>query len=228
MLKNYDVILFDADRTLFDTAAMETLALQRLMAQLNVPYEDSMAEAYYTINEALWRRIELGELTREYVRTERFRRFLAQYHIEADAEQINHQYLENFQSGNVLIQDAERVCRELAKEKTLAVITNGTASVQKVRFSLVPITPYFKEIFISEEVGVPKPAKAFFDAVMDGLGITDRSRVLIVGDSLTSDIKGGNNAGIDTCWFNPEGETNNTDASFRYEIRALEELLAME
>ena len=162
MLKNYDVILFDADRTLFDTAAMETLALQKLMEQLNVPYEESMAQTYYTINEALWRRIELGELTRDFVRIERFRRFLAHYSINADAEQINHQYLENFQSGNVLIHDAERVCRELAKEKTLAVITNGTASVQKIRFGLVPITPYFKEIFISEEVGVPKPHKAFF------------------------------------------------------------------
>ena len=228
MLKKYDVILFDADRTLFDTSAMETLALQRIVAGLNVPYEESMAETYYTINEALWRRIELGELTREFVRVERFRRFLERYGIEADAEEMNRQYMENFQVGNVLIHDAERVCRELAKEKTLAVITNGTASVQKVRFGLVPITPYFKEIFISEEVGIPKPHKAFFDAVMNGLGISDRSRVLIIGDSLTSDIKGGNNAGIDACWFNPDGQTNDTDAYFRYEIKALGELLTME
>lgn len=227
-MSKYDVLLFDADRTLFDTGAMETLALQKLMEQLKIPYQESMAEAYYGINESLWHRIELGELTRAFVRVERFRQFLELYGIEEDAEKINHQYLENFQSSNVLVKDAEMVCRELVKEKTLAVITNGTASVQKIRFGLVPITPYFSEIFISEEVGIPKPNKAFFDVVLEKLKVTDKAKVLIIGDSLTSDIQGGNNAGIDTCWFNPEGIENHTEAYCDYEIKALRELLTME
>lgn len=227
MLAQYDVILFDADRTLFDTEAMEAEALQRLTAVLDIPFVESMPRTYYAINESLWQKIETGELEREYVRVERFRRFMEQYGISGDPAEINRQYLEFFQHCNFLIPDAELVCRTLHQEKRLAIVTNGTASVQRVRLDRSTILPYFSELFISEEVGAPKPQKAFFDAVLTKMGIVDKSRVLIVGDSLTSDIRGGNNAGITACWFNPNRQENHTDVHCDLEIAALRELLTM-
>ncbi|MDD5952326.1 MAG: YjjG family noncanonical pyrimidine nucleotidase [Oscillospiraceae bacterium] len=228
MLSSYDVILFDADRTLFDTGAMEKEALQKLMRKMGRPYEETMPMTYYTINEGLWRRIETGELTRDYVRVERFRQFLSKYHLPGDAAEVNRTYLEIFQQCNLLIPGAELVCEKLSQEnKRLAIITNGTASVQYARFALASITPYFSHVFVSEEVGVPKPQKAFFEAVLREMDIPDRRRVLIVGDSLTSDIKGGNNAGIDTCWFHPAGAQGTGDVHWEYEITALEQLLSI-
>lgn len=227
MLDRFDVILFDADRTLYDTGAMETRALQELIPRLGVTFTPEMARSYYEINEELWRRIELGELTREYVRVERFRRFLEQYGISGDPEEINERYITIFKTHNVMMPGAERVCKTLAKEKTLAIVTNGTAHVQRARLEMSSIRDCFSAVFISEEIGVPKPQKAFFDAVLQGLHVTDQSRVLIVGDSLTGDIRGGNNAGIPTCWFNPERVPNHTDAHCDFEIAALPELLAL-
>lgn len=227
MLSQFDVILFDADRTLFDTEGMESSALRQLTAALQIPFVDSMPQTYYKINEALWQKIETGELTRPYVQVERFRRFMALYQISGDPADLNRQYLEFFQYSNLLIPDAELVCRELSREKRLAIITNGTASVQRIRLGRSAILPYFPDLFISEEVGVPKPQKAFFDAVLSRMGIRDNSRVLIVGDSLTSDIRGGNNAGITACWFNPAHHANNTDVRCNMEISSLKELLSM-
>lgn len=227
MLDQFNVILFDADRTLYDTGAMETYALEKLIPELGVDFTPEMACSYYEINEELWRRIELGELTREYVRVERFRRFLKMYGISADPEEVNERYITIFKTHNVMMPGAEQVCRTLAKEKTLAIVTNGTAHVQRARLAMSAITDCLTDVFISEEIGVPKPQKAFFEAVLESLHVTDRSRVLIVGDSLTGDIRGGNNAGIRTCWFNPDGAENHTDAHCDFEIAALTELLEM-
>lgn len=227
LLAQFDVILFDADRTLFDTAGMEAQALKKLTKQLGIPFDDAMPQNYYEINEGLWKRIETGELTREYVRVERFRRWMERYGIVGDPAEMNRKYLSIFQACNLLLPEAELVCRTLEKTKRLAIITNGTASVQRERFSRAVITPCFSDIFISEEIGVPKPQKPFFDAVLDKMNVIDPSKVLIVGDSLSSDIKGGNNAGIPTCWYNPEGVENRSDAFCDFEIHRLGELLTL-
>lgn len=198
------------------------------MAQLGREFPEMMAHDYYVINEGLWERIETGELTREFVRVERFRQLLDKYHIPGDPAGINDRYLANFQKLTIPTRNAQYVCETLCKTKTLAIITNGTASVQHARFRLSPMTPCFSEVFTSEEVGIPKPQKGFFDFVLEKLQIKDRSRVLIVGDSLTSDIKGGNNSGITACWYNPEGKENPGIAQPDLEIRDLIELLSME
>ena len=227
MLEQFDVLLFDADRTLFDTAAMETEALQKLMETLGYSFPETMPQQYYEINEGLWRRIETGELTRDFVRVERFRKLLEKYGIHEDPEQTNATYLSIFERCNRLIDGAELVCKTLQKEKQLAIITNGSASVQRTRFALASITPCFSHVFVSEELGISKPQKEFFQIVQREMNITDPKRVLIVGDSLTSDIRGGNNAGMPTCWFNPHGEKNTLGVHCDYEIHRLTDVLSL-
>lgn len=228
MLKQFETILFDADRTLFDTGAMETKALRQLMEELHLPFDPEMPRVYYEINEDLWRRIETGELTRPFVRVERFRKMKELYRLPGTPEELNRRYLELFQVCNLLLPGAEEVCRILSKTKRLAIITNGSASVQKTRFAISAVTAYCSGVYVSEDVGIPKPQKGFFDAVMRDMNITDPKKILIVGDSLTSDIKGGNNAGIPTCWYNPNGEENNTDVVCDFEITDLRQLLTMD
>ena len=227
MLEQFDVLLFDADRTLFDTAAMETEALQKLMETLGYSFPETMPQQYYEINEGLWRRIETGELTRDFVRVERFRQLLEKYGIHEDPEQTNATYLSIFERCNRLIDGAELVCKTLQKEKQLAIITNGSASVQRTRFALASITPCFSHVFVSEELGISKPQKEFFQIVQREMNITDPKRVLIVGDSLTSDIRGGNNAGMPTCWFNPHGKKNTLGVHCDYEIHRLTDVLSL-
>jgi YjjG family noncanonical pyrimidine nucleotidase len=204
---------------------MEREALRLLMEEIGEPFEVSMPQTYYEINEGLWEQIERGELTRAFVRVERFRRFLKWYHIDKNPAEINDQYLDIFQQCNFLMEDAALVCRRLSEEKRLAIVTNGTASVQRVRLERSGLLPYFSHLFISEEIGMPKPHPAFFDAVLSQMEGIDRRRVLIVGDSLSSDIQGGVNAGIDTCWFRPKAPAQPPALPITMEISALRQLL---
>ena len=115
----------------------------------------------------------------------------------------------------------------LSKTHNLYIVTNGVASTQQIRIGDSGLQPYFKDIFISELLGSQKPQKEFFDHCFERIPDFDPSLALIIGDSLTSDIKGGNNAGIETCWFNPDGEENNTDAKVDYEIKSLKALYSL-
>jgi 2-haloacid dehalogenase len=121
----------------------------------------------------------------------------------------------------------EAVCRALAPYVRLCIITNGLKSVQKGRFDISPLKPLFSHVFISEELGYEKPSRAYFDTVAASLPDYDPERTLVVGDSLTSDIKGGINAGLDTCWFNPEEKQAPNDLAITYVIKRPEEVLPL-
>lgn len=225
MLQNYDTILFDADRTLFDTAACERAAIQAVMKTLRVPFHEGMPLRYTEINEALWQRMETGELSPSFVQRERWRQFLREMEIPGDAMKINELYLSYFSRCHFLMPHAEEVCRALSRTKKLYVITNGTARVQRERFARSPLSFFFLDFFISDDIGIPKPQWGFFYYVLTHMKHTRQERVLIVGDSLTSDIQGGNNAKIDACWYNPEHRPNDTAAVCQFEIDDLSDLL---
>lgn len=225
MLQNYDTILFDADRTLFDTAAGERAALRAVMKTMKVPFSEEMPRVYMEINEGLWKQLELGTLTFSHVQKERWRKFQEAFGLTGNPMQMNQMYLAFFSQCQFLTPHAEEVCRALCKRKKLYIITNGTSRVQRERFANSKISPYFLDFFISEDIGIPKPQWGFFYYVLSHIKPTRTSKVLIVGDSLSSDIQGGNNAKIDTCWYNPEGLPNESQAIPTYEIRDLAELL---
>lgn len=221
----YDIILFDADDTLFDYGMAESHALYNAFTHFGLPTgAEDYAVSYKKINDALWRDLEQGKITTAALRVERFNQLFAANALDLNPEAFCETYLRYLGEGTFLIQGAIELCGELS-DCRLAIITNGIKEVQTSRIQGSPLCDTFEQIIISEEAGCQKPETGIFDYAFAKLGITDKDKVLIVGDSLTSDIQGGNNYGIDTCWFNPRGKVNESGIQPKYEIRSLSELL---
>ena len=223
----YKTILLDADQTLLDFHRSEREALVNALRQCGVAADEDMLKGYSEINLAAWKRLERGEITKTELRTARFADFCKQYGIKTDIEQLAERYLTSLAGQTFLLGNALEVCRALSAHCRLYIITNGIASVQHGRFDHSPLAPFFEKCFISDELGAEKPHKAFFDRVREQIGDFDAATTLVVGDSLTSDMAGGVAAGLDTCWFNPEGKTAPEDMPINYQIRKLEELLPL-
>lgn len=221
----YDWIFFDADGTLFDYLAAEAAALRGAFKSSGLPFDPAVGPVYSEINAAIWREYERGEITQRRLRTERFDRLFERLGLTADSEEFSRRYLAILGGQTALLDGAEPVVRELRGKIGLLLLTNGLADVQRPRFAASSIGGFFSEIVISEEVGLAKPDPAIFDLAFDRIGEPPRSSVLVVGDSLTSDIVGGVAAGVDTCWYNPTGAANGHGVEPTYEIRTLSELL---
>jgi 2-haloacid dehalogenase len=222
---SYLWILFDADGTLFDYEAAEAAALQAAFEQAGLSYSPACLAAYQRVNQAVWRELELGLITPRALRVARFSRLLDELGAPADAQVLSGRYLARLSEQAQLIAGAVDVVRALYRTHRLAIITNGLREVQRPRLAHSAIADCFADLIISEEIGAAKPDPAFFAIALERIGRPPRAEVLVVGDSLTSDIAGGNRSGIDTCWYNPGGAPNATDARATCEIRALSELL---
>ncbi len=217
-------VLFDLDDTLLDFHHAEAVAIRRTLAAVGASATDETVARYSAINDAYWKRLEKGELTRIQVLTGRFAQLFKELGMDFLPDEAWHIYEKNLSKGHWFIEGAEDLLKILAPRYTLCLVSNGTASVQDKRIKSAGIARYFEEIFISQRVGVNKPAAAFFDHCFATLPHLDRTRTVIVGDSLTSDILGGRNAGIRTCWFNPHHLPPREDIPADYQISALAEL----
>ncbi|MFS0574074.1 YjjG family noncanonical pyrimidine nucleotidase [Sporosarcina sp. 179-K 3D1 HS] len=216
----YDLFLFDLDDTLFDFAETEKHALHHTFQFYDLPNGfNEYRESYRAISSVLWDDLEQDRTTLEELKVERFRRLFAEHQLELDAMQFGELYIENLGKESHLIEGVEEMLAGLADYR-LAVLTNGFTLAQHARVAGSSLRNTFEAIIASEETGFKKPQVEIFDYTFEKLGITDKSRVLMVGDSLTSDIQGGCNAGIDTCWFNPSGRINNSAIQPSYEIRS--------
>ena len=223
----YPYLLFDADNTLFDFDQAERNAHLLLCRAHGLAFSEEGYQLYHKCNADLWRDFDRGLCTKEYLLVERFRRYLAITGERADPEALNRDHLRALGEGAMLLPGAEELCRVLSKDHRLYLLTNAVASVQKTRFTNSAIAPYFQGVFISEEVGVGKPDPAYFEYVFRAVPGLTRDNALVIGDSLTSDIQGANNAGLPCCWFNPKGQPRPQGLRIDYEIRALEELYAI-
>ena len=223
----YPYLLFDADNTLFDFDQAERNAHLLLCRAHGLAFSEEGYQLYHKCNADLWRDFDRGLCTKEYLLVERFRRYLAITGERADPEALNRDHLRALGEGAMLLPGAEELCRVLSRDHRLYLLTNAVASVQKARFANSAIVPYFQGVFISEEVGVGKPDSAYFDYVFHAVPGLARDNALVIGDSLTSDIQGANNAGLPCCWFNPKGQPRPQGLRIDYEIRALEELYAI-
>ncbi|MGE7667187.1 YjjG family noncanonical pyrimidine nucleotidase [Ureibacillus composti] len=224
-MKNYDIIFFDIDDTLFDFTKSEPKAFNKVFEKYNLLNNLKLYEkSYQEISKVLWRDLENGKISLVELGSERFRRLFLENELEIDAVVFNQDYLGFLGEQTHLVQGAEKVISKLS-HKRLAIITNGFTEVQMSRTNNSPLKDKFEHIIISESTGFQKPQTGIFDYAFDKLQITDKSKVLMVGDSLTSDIQGGTNYGIDTCWFNPKLKENNTSLKPTYEINKLESLL---
>lgn len=221
----YELILFDADGTLFDYDKAERRALEKACRRHGLEYNEQVLERYRKINSALWRQLEEGLLTSAEIRVERFRSLLSELDSDfASASGLAQDYLSYLAEGAYLIEGAEETCRHLATNYRLAILTNGIREVQTARFQASPLVPYINRLIISEEVGFSKPHPKIFEYAMNVLGHRCRATTMIVGDSLTSDMRGGIDYGIATCWYNPHGRENDMGFEVDYDIRSLGQL----
>lgn len=221
----YPVILLDADDTLLDFHASEAAAMGDTLRRFDLPDTPMVRQLYSEINIDHWKRLERGEITRDELKISRFRQFLARLDSHADPAACNDFYMSRLGSYSIELPDANALCRRLAENHRLYIVTNGAADVQYRRLKKSSILPYIQKVYISEEMGVQKPDKAYFDAVFADLGNPPREDIIILGDSQTSDMLGGKNAGITTCWFNPKGKEAAGD--WDHIITRLEEFLSI-
>ncbi|MFX3635723.1 MAG: YjjG family noncanonical pyrimidine nucleotidase [Candidatus Pristimantibacillus sp.] len=224
----YEIILFDVDDTLFDFPKAEAHALSSSFEEFGIQDKDAaFVTHYHTINKQLWNEYEQGLITPGELKVERFNRFISSNNLGLNAVDFSNRFLNYLGEGAFLLDGAAELCNHLCGQCRLAVITNGFREVQLSRIQKAGIADCFEHIIVSEETGYQKPHIGIFDYAFQKLNISDHSKVLIVGDSLTSDIQGGINYGIDTCWYNPLGKHNTTAIKPTYEIKQLSELLTI-
>lgn len=224
----YPYILIDADDTLLDFDRSETCALYDTFARCGVEPGDRMLENYKAVNKRWWRAFDRGEVTKSDLIVARWAEFLKSCGSDSDPMETNAFYMDRLGSYSFTLPGATGLCAALRTSgHRLALVTNGTAEVQRRRWSASPAAVYIdaNDVFVSELLGCQKPERAFFDKVLDSLGNPPRERCMILGDSETSDMLGGKNAGIATCWYNPTGKAS--AGVWDYEIRRLEDFLAI-
>lgn len=221
MIRN---ILFDLDDTLFDFHKAEKIALAKTLTHLGIdPNEETLA-LYSKINAAHWKRLELGEIDRNGVKVGRYRELFKAVGVDADPVAATAYYESMLAIGHYFIDGAPELLEELYGKYRLYIVSNGTAKVQEGRIGSSDIARYMENIFISEQVGADKPSRKFFDICFAAIPDFNADETVIIGDSLTSDIKGGINAGITTVWFNPHKLENSSDITPRYEISTLSQI----
>ena len=225
MKKHYPWLWFDADGTLFDYNRAEATALRNTFHSLTLPFEDDYLGVYRGINSKLWRALEQQEITPAVLRFRRFELLLESLQLSGSPDQMSTAYVEQLGICADLLDGAYDVLQTLHGTCQFAIVTNGLQAVQRSRLAHSTIRHFISELIISEEVGAAKPQAAFFEAAFARTGHPAKSDVLIIGDSLTSDIQGGVDYGIHTCWYNPTGEPRPEGLPITYEIPHLPELL---
>lgn len=201
-----ETLFFDLDNTLLDFNRAERAAIAKTLKSFHIAPEPSVLKRYSELNLAQWKLLEQGKITRDQVKLRRFRLLFAELSVDVPAKEAAHTYETHLAQGHYFIDGAEELLKTLYGQYRMYLVTNGTLSVQKGRLKSSGISRYFEDIFISEELGYNKPGREYFDCCFSRIPDFHKETAVIIGDSLTSDIQGGINAGIRTIWFNPSHE----------------------
>jgi 2-haloacid dehalogenase len=222
--RSYQWLFFDADGTLFDFVAAETIALKQVFLHHGMPYDPAYLKAFQHINGELWQALEQKRVTLDVLKVRRFDRLLASLGIKHPPGPFGEVYLEYLGECAHLISGADKLLRSLHGRYRIAILTNGLRTVQRGRLSRSTIRDCISEVVISEEIGFAKPAREYFDVAFERVGNPDKSAVLMIGDGWGSDILGAAEYGIDTCWYNPGKQPRPASPAITHEIATLEEL----
>lgn len=224
-MSSFTTIYWDVDGTLLDFLYSQQYALRKCFRTIGREITDEMIAGYSQINDSFWKRLELGEITKAQLLPGRFAAFFEEYGIEGvDVEAFRLEYQEALGSVYAYLDDSLNVCRRLQGHVKQYVITNGVTATQEKKLQLSGLSVFMEDIFISEKIGAPKPKPAFFEYCLAHTAEKDKSKILIVGDSLSSDIKGGMLVGIPVCWYRPEGKENPAGLVPDYEISDLHQI----
>ncbi len=221
-MMKYSTLLFDSDDTLLDFKAAEAAALEKAMLKNALPFSNELLAIYSAANDSFWKAYERGEIEKSEIYVGRFRLFLENAKINFPPEKLSGDYESHLKNECQMIEGAEEICKKLREHYKMYIVSNGNIHVQLSRLNKSGLDRFFDGVFVSERVGFSKPQKEFFDCVFKEIGATDLSQVLIIGDSISSDIQGGKNAGIDTCLFSPKGEIKGAEPT--YTVRNHKEL----
>ncbi|MEG1895885.1 MAG: YjjG family noncanonical pyrimidine nucleotidase [Oscillospiraceae bacterium] len=216
----YNCLLLDLDDTLLSFKASEDMAIRKVLEKNEIPTTQENIDTYKTVNDGLWSEFENGKIKKYIIEKIRFKKFGEAIGIDIkNSEQMNKEYIELLRDSAILMDGAIEFLEDIEEAATIAIVTNGIEAVQKNRIRLSGISAFTDGIFTSEKVGANKPNKQIFLAAIKSLGIENNQKVLVVGDRLNSDIKGGINAGLDTCWVNFDGIENDTIIKPKFEAR---------
>ncbi|MGG7177667.1 YjjG family noncanonical pyrimidine nucleotidase [Clostridium paraputrificum] len=218
----YEVLLFDADETLFDFKKTERYAFLNALIDFGLENnKERFIERYKIINKKIWEEFEKGLITSDKLRVERFVRLFSEFGVNYDPKAFANSYIYHMGNSSYTFPEAESVIEDLSCKYKLAIVTNGLKEVQINRLKKSNIGKYFDGVIISEEVNSAKPDKEIFTQALNKMSVRNKDKVLMIGDSLTADIKGGINSGIDTCWYNPHRAKNILGIEPTYEIYTL-------
>ena len=221
------IVLLDLDDTILDFHKAEKLAITRTFRELGLEPTEELTSLYSEINANQWKRLETGEISREQVLVGRFDILFARLGLELSSREAKKLYEHFLSQGHYFVPGAQELLEKLRGDYRLFICSNGTAVVQAGRLKSAGISPYFEEIFISEEIGFNKPDGEFFRRCFERIQDFDRERCIIIGASLSSDILGGINAGIKTCWFNPKHKGRGEFPAPDYELSELQQAPAL-
>jgi len=219
----YTTLLFDIDDTLLDFKKTEKYAITETFKACGLQPTEKLISDYSAVNQRLWEQYQKGEITKDRLVIKRFEDIAKMYDLQLDPVKTNQQFLENNSNGWFLLEGAKEALTALKEKYAVYAVTNALLWVSTKRLKGSGLYPLFRKVFNSDEIGASKPNKEFFDVVFANIEEKDKSKILIIGDSLSSDIAGGINAGIDTCWINPENKTTHLDVT--YTIKSVTELL---
>lgn len=213
----YSTILFDNDDTLLDFKAAEYAALKKMMIANGLPFSEEMHRLYSECNLHFWKAFERGEIEKKEIFVGRFEMFLQKANIVFSPEEAAKGYEGFLAFEHPHIEDSVNMCRRLKEMYKIYIVTNGSWHIQKPRIHDSGLEDIMDGVFVSEKIGIPKPHKEYFDYVFSHIEEKNKQKILIVGDSITSDIQGGINAGIDTCWFNPKHTTTSVCPTYEFD-----------
>ena len=222
----YKFLLFDLDHTLLDFDAAEDVALSHLLKEEGVEDIQAYKNYYVPMNKALWKDLELKKITKNELVNTRFAKLFAHFGIDKDGSYLAERYQFFLSKQGQTYLGVEDLLKNLIKQGyELYAATNGITLIQTGRLEQSGISPFFKEIFISEQLHTQKPDAAFYEKIGARIPNFDKNHSLMIGDSLSADIQGGNNAGINTIWYNPHHLENKTQAHPTYEVDSYQDLL---
>ncbi|AAK33953.1 noncanonical pyrimidine nucleotidase, YjjG family [Streptococcus pyogenes] len=223
---HYNFLFFDLDHTLLDFDAAEEVALTKLLEEYQVIDIKAYKDYYKPMNQNLWKQLEGGDISKADLVNSRFALLFAHFGVTVDGRQLAEGYQKHLKDQGQVYAGAKELLADLtAQGYNLYAATNGIATIQQGRLQASGLAPYFKAIFISEQSGSQKPKKAFYDWMTQQVSNYQPDQALMIGDSLSADVQGGINAGMDTLWYNPKHLLNNSPVHPTYEVSDYQALL---